>query len=100
LVLGAVLHLPLRQTEGFVRSLMEVMTLDLAVPDHTTLARWRRTVEINDWRWPRKGLIDIVIGSMGLKFCGMGSGRAPNTEKPDACSASCISRSIPPATRS
>jgi hypothetical protein len=53
LVLGAVLHLPLRQSEGFVRSLMEMMKLDLAVPDHTTLARRRRTVDVHNNRWSR-----------------------------------------------
>jgi hypothetical protein len=44
LILGAVLRLPLRQTEGFVRSLMEIMQVDLAVPDHTTLVRRRVSV--------------------------------------------------------
>jgi hypothetical protein len=62
LILGAALRLPLRQTEGFMRSLMEVMKLEFAVPDHTTLARRRRTVDVKDDRWPRKGPIDILIG--------------------------------------
>ena len=44
LVLGALYKLPLRQTEGFVRSLIELMRLELTVPDHTTLARRRRTI--------------------------------------------------------
>ncbi len=72
LLLGAVMKLPLRQTEGFVRSLMEMMKFDLAVPDHTTLARRRRNVDVVDHRWPRKGPIDIVIDSTGLKFFGAG----------------------------
>jgi Transposase DDE domain len=72
LVLGAVMRLPLRQTEGFVRSLMALKNLDLAVPDHTTLARRRRTVDVSETRWKRKGLIDIVIDSTGLKFFGAG----------------------------
>lgn len=45
LVLGNVYGLPLRQIEGFVRSLIELMRLDLKVPDHTTLAGRRRAVE-------------------------------------------------------
>lgn len=72
LVLGSVYRLPLRQTEGFVRSLIELMRLDLKVPDHTTLARRRRTVETTDCCWPRKGPVDIVIDSTGLKFHGAG----------------------------
>jgi hypothetical protein len=70
LMLGAVMRLPLRQTEGFMRSLMEVMKLDLAVPDHTTLARRRRTVDVQHLRLPRKGPVDIVIDSTGLTFFG------------------------------
>jgi hypothetical protein len=70
LMLGAVKRLPLRQTEGFMRSLMEVMKLDLAVPDHTTLARRRRTVDVQHRRLPRKGPVDIVIDSTGLTFFG------------------------------
>ena len=43
LTLRTVFHLPLRQTEGFVGSLMRLMRLDLEVPDHTTLSRRGRT---------------------------------------------------------
>lgn len=72
LVLGALYRLPLRQCEGFVRSLIELMRLDLAVPDHTTLARRRRTVGVSDFRWLRRRPIDIVIDSTGLSFFGAG----------------------------
>jgi IS5 family transposase len=72
LMLGAVMRLPLRQTEGFVCSLLEIMRISLPVPDHTTLARRRRTVDVYDDRWPRKGPIGIVIDSTGLKFFGAG----------------------------
>ena len=37
-------HLPLRQTEGFVASLLRLMGLDLNAPDHTTLSRRNRDV--------------------------------------------------------
>jgi hypothetical protein len=56
-----------------VRSLIDLMKPDLAVPDHTTLARRPPTVEIHDNRWPRKGPIDIVVDSTGLKFFGLGN---------------------------
>lgn len=68
LLLGALVRFTLRQTEGFVRSLLALMRLDLAVPDHTTLARRRRTVAILDLSLPRKGPVDIIVGSTGLKF--------------------------------
>jgi hypothetical protein len=70
LMLGAAIRSPLRQTEGLVRSLIDLMKLDLAVPDHTTLARRLRTVDVQHRRWPRGGPIDIVIDSTGLKFFG------------------------------
>jgi hypothetical protein len=98
LIHGAALRLPLRQTEGFVRSLMQVMKLDLAVPDHTTLARRRRTVDVHDDRWPRKGPIDI--DSTGLKFFGTGEWAAPGMAKRAVRGASFISRSIPTTTGS
>lgn len=39
LTLGLVFGLRLRQTEGFVSSVLKLIGLDLAVPDHTTLSR-------------------------------------------------------------
>ena len=41
LTLGMVYKPPLRQTEGFVRSLTKIMGLDLAVPDYSTFSRRR-----------------------------------------------------------
>ena len=46
LTLRTVFHLPLRQTEGFVASLIRVMELDLETPDHTTLCRRSHTVVV------------------------------------------------------
>ena len=36
--------LPLRQTEGFISSLFQLMNLDLDVPDHSTLSRRSQTL--------------------------------------------------------
>ena len=46
LTLRTVFHLALRQTEGFVASLIRLMVLDLDTPDHTTLSRRNRNVEV------------------------------------------------------
>lgn len=52
---------------------MALIKVELAVPDHTTLARRRRRiVAVHEWLWPRKGSVDIVIDSTGLKFFGAG----------------------------
>ena len=39
LTLRLVFGLPLRQVEGFLRSVLSVMRVDLDTPDHTTLSR-------------------------------------------------------------
>ena len=71
LTLRAVYHLPLRATEGFARSILGLMGLDLDVPDYTTLCRRSRTLRIT---LPRKadGPLHLVIDSTGLKVYGEG----------------------------
>ena len=39
LTLRMIFHLPLRQTEGFLRPLAQMLEVELPVPDHTTLSR-------------------------------------------------------------
>jgi hypothetical protein len=46
LTLGAVFRLPLRQTEGLIGSIIALLRLDLAVPDHSTLSRRAETLEV------------------------------------------------------
>ena len=72
LMLATVFCLPLRQAEGFVRSLMALMGLALPVPDHTTLARRRRTVPIAMNAPGRRAPVDLVLDSTGLTFYGAG----------------------------
>ena len=46
LSLRLLFKLPLRQTEGFLRSLFSLMKVDLSVPDHTTLSRRNTSLKI------------------------------------------------------
>ncbi len=46
LTLRAVFHLALRQTEGLIGSILRLLGLDLAVPDHTTLSRRAAMLEV------------------------------------------------------
>ena len=71
LTLRCVYHLTLRATEGFARSLFELMEVDLAVPDYTTLCRRAATVRIT---LPRKatGPLRLVLDGTGLKVYGEG----------------------------
>jgi hypothetical protein len=43
LALQLAFHLALRQAEGFASSVLRLLSLDLPVPDHTTLSRRSRT---------------------------------------------------------
>jgi IS5 family transposase len=68
----AVFNLPGRQTQGFLQSLFELMKLDLPVPDHSTLSRRRRKLEIT---LPVRNLsksVHLVIDSTGVKVYGEG----------------------------
>ena len=53
---GTVFHLALRQTEGFVASLIHLMGLPLKTPDHSTLSRRSRYVEV-----PAQGRTGIML---------------------------------------
>lgn len=46
LALRLLFHPPLRQTEGFLQSVLKLMGLVLPCPDHTTLSRRNATVAI------------------------------------------------------
>lgn len=74
--LRLVYHLPLRQTQGFVASLFDLIEIDLPVPDYSTLSRRAGSLSVdlcacsNDKQdtEPRH----IVIDSTGLKVYGEG----------------------------
>ncbi len=46
LTLRLVFHLPLRQAEGFLKSILKLMDLYLPCPDHTTVSRRNRTANV------------------------------------------------------
>ena len=69
LTLRTVFHLALRQTEGFVASLIGLMGLALKTPDHTTLSRRQRRVEVPHLA---RGHGGPVSDSTGLKIFGDG----------------------------
>lgn len=69
LTIRMVFHLPLRQTEGFLRSLVELLHLDLPIPDHTTLSR--RLQKLGPLQLRRLGAdepIHLLIDSTGLRI--------------------------------
>ena len=73
LTLGMVYKQPLRQTEGFVRSLIKIMGLDLAVPDYSTFSRRGAGLVLpKETRAQTNGPIHLVVDSTGLKIFGEG----------------------------
>ena len=68
LTVRLVFHLPLRQTEGFIRSVFELMGLDLPVPDHTTLSRRNRSLLLRLAEQPAGGDQALIVDSSGLKI--------------------------------
>ena len=69
LTIGMVFHLPLRQTEGFLRSLAQLLELDLPIPDHTTLSRRLKQLgEIQFRRLATDRPIHLLIDSTGLRI--------------------------------
>jgi hypothetical protein len=72
LTLRVLFRLPLRQTEGFLESLLRLMGLDLKAPDHTTLSRRNQTVEVPLLTRVHDGPISLVVDSTGLKILGSG----------------------------
>ena len=69
LTLRIVFHLPLRQTEGFLRSLAQLFELDLPIPDHTTLSRrLKKLGDISFRRLATDPPIHLLIDSTGLRI--------------------------------
>ena len=73
LTLRLLFHLPLRQTEGFVLSLFEIMKIRLPIPDHTTLSRRSKTLKpILKRRDSSKQPYHLIVDSTGLSIHGEG----------------------------
>ena len=72
LTVRLVFGLPLRQTEGFLRSLFGLMGVDLAVPDHTTLSRRAKGLELRLHSSASGGPIHLIVDSTGLSIVGEG----------------------------
>jgi Transposase DDE domain len=71
LTLRAVFRLALRQAEGLIGSILQLLGLDLPVPDHSTLSRRAETLEVPS---PRSGSepVHLLVDSTGLRLCGPG----------------------------
>jgi len=66
-----VFHLTNRSVEGFVRSVFEMLNVHLSVPDHSTLSKRAKTLNIKLSK-KTKGSLNLVLDSTGLKIYGEG----------------------------
>ena len=72
LTLRLVFRVLLRQAEGFLRSVLSLMGVDLAAPDHTTLSRRSQSLAVAFRRIPSRGPIHLIVDSTGRSIVGAG----------------------------
>jgi len=76
LSLREVFSLTYRQTEGFGRSLVRMMAIDIRIPDYTSLQKRAKKLDVALELKPVTGARDIVVDSTGLKVYGEGEWKA------------------------
>ena len=64
--------LPLRQTTGFVESMLALSGLDWPVPDYTTLCRRQKHLKVQIPYRSASGPLHLLVDSTGIKFSGEG----------------------------
>jgi IS5 family transposase len=70
--LQEIYHLGLRQTEGLMQSIGELLHLEVAIPDYSTLSRRRATLEVALPRVRSRDALHVVVDSTGVKVFGEG----------------------------
>jgi len=70
LMLRQVYHLPLRQTEGFTRSLIKLMGLDIKAPDYSCISKRSISLELQKLVDTIKPGSHFIVDSTGLKVYG------------------------------
>ena len=70
LTLRLLFRMPLRQSEGFLRAVLAMMGVDREAPDHTTLSRRSKALDVRLHRPSRSGAVHLVVDSTGLSVVG------------------------------
>ena len=60
----------LRQTEGFVNSLIRIMDLDITAPTFSTLSRRGKDLDVRPLKRESEGTLHVLVDSSGLKIHG------------------------------
>ena len=72
LTIRELLKLPYRQTEGFSRSIIKLLDAEVAIPDYSSLAKRAAKLGVALKVANKRGSIDIVVDSTGMKVFGEG----------------------------
>ena len=101
LTIRLVFHQPLRQTEGLLRSIVDVLDVDIAIPDHTALSRRGVGLTVLPRDIHRTEPLHLVVDSMVSKSTAKANGwmRSMAVVHADA-GVSCTSASTPIRTTS
>ena len=73
LTMKVLFGMALRQTPGFVESLLRLIGLDWAVPEFSTLSRRQKTLKVNIPCRGSDGPLHLRIDSTGIKIEGKGA---------------------------
>ena len=71
-MLRLVFGLPWRQTEGLLNSILTLMELRIRSPDHTTLSRRSRGLDVAIPSRPAGESLHVILDATGLKVFGRG----------------------------
>ena len=76
LTMKVLFGMALRQTTGFIESLLRLIGLDWDVPDFSTLSRRQKTLAVNIPHRASQGPLHLLIDSTGIKVEGEGEWNA------------------------
>lgn len=99
LTIRELFKLPYRQTEGFGRSLLKLLGVEAAIPDYSSLAKRAAKLGVSLSVANKRGGIDIVVDSTGLKVFGEGEWKTRLHGKSKRRTWRKLHLSVNPATR-
>ena len=73
LTLWLILHLPLRQTQGFLTSIFGMLGFDLSAPDHIARSRSGQHLDLPLRGAPAGAGVPLLVDSPGLSIVGEGA---------------------------
>lgn len=76
LAMKVLFGLALRQTKGFMQSVLALSGLDWHAPDYSTMSRRQQLLEVQSTARPSRGGLHLLVDSTGIKMLGDGEWKA------------------------